>query len=115
MMSRKRRVKYHVRRRLFLNRDPNFPAYIIGIVQDTRDIPGDDPDESWKWGDIELKLGDCYRRVSLSFDMETREERANSLFKIRRLAEIVNAMREAIEVEVTSIDARPEKQNKKEE
>jgi hypothetical protein len=114
-MSGKRRVKYHVRRRLFLNRDPNFPAYVIGIVQDTRDIPDADSDEPWKWGDIELKLGDCYRRVSFSFDMETREERANSLYKIRRLAEIVNTVREAIEIEVTSINARPEKQNKKEE
>lgn len=114
-MSGKRRVKYHVRRRLFLNRDPNLPAFVIGIVQDTRDIPSDDADESWKWGDIELKLGDCNRRVSLTFDMDTARDRSNSLYKIRRLAEIVGAVREAIEIEVASIGARPDVEVKKEE
>ena len=113
-MSGKRRVKYHVRRRLFLNRDPQFPAYIIGIVEDTRVIPDDEPNE-WKWGDIELELGDCNRRVSFDFNMDTPQGRANSLYKIRRLAEVVCAMREAIETEVASIGARPDAPDNKEE
>ena len=38
--------------------------------------------------------------------MDTRENRANSLYKIRRLAAIVNAVREAIEIEAKAIDER---------
>lgn len=114
-MSGKRRVKYHVRRRLFLNRNPYYPAYIIGIVQDTRSISDDDPNQPWKRGTVELELGDCNRRVSFDFDMDTARDRSNSLYKIRRLAEIVNAVREAIEIEVGSINARPDVEVKEEE
>ena len=105
-MARKGRTRYRVRRRKFLNRDQEMPAFIIGIVEDTSPIPDDDKDESWKWGDIELKLGDCYDRVSFEFRMSTRDERANSLHKINLLAETLNAIRDAIEAEVHSINAR---------
>jgi hypothetical protein len=104
-MSRKRRTKYHIRRRLFLNRDPELPAFVIGVVEDTRDLPNEDPD--WQWGTIELCFGDCYRRVSFDFNLSTPEERAAGLYKIRRLAEVVEAVREAIEVEAASRAARP--------
>ena len=107
-MSRKRRTKYHVRRRQFLNLDPTLPAFVIGVVQDTRDIPDEDPAQSWRWPTVELSFGDCYRRVSLDFDMETPEERAASLYKIRKLAEVVSAVRDAIELEAASRDKRPE-------
>ena|ERR1051326_5973351 len=113
-MARTRRVKYHVRRRLFLNRDSELPAFIIGVVEDTRDIPDDAPKQPWKCGTIILDMGDCYRRVSFSFDMATQRNRADSLYKIRRLAEVVNAVRDAIEIEAASINARPEVQDKKE-
>jgi hypothetical protein len=72
-MSQKRKTKYHVRKRLFLNRDEEYPAFIIGIVEDTSDLPNDDDD--WKWGKIELKLGDCYRHISFDFNMDTRRSR----------------------------------------
>lgn len=104
-MSRKRRTKYYVRRRLFLNRDPEFPAFVIGVVEDTRDLP--DEDTQWQWGTIELCFGDCYRRVSFDFNLSTPEERAAGLYKIRRLAEVVDAVREAIELEAASRAARP--------
>lgn len=110
-MSQKRKTKYHVRKRLFLNRDEDLPALIIGIVEDTSEIPNDD--ESWKWGTIELKIGDCYRRVSFDFNMETRAERAASLYKINRLAEVVNAVRDAIRAEADSINKRPPIKKKK--
>jgi hypothetical protein len=105
-MSQNRKTKYHVRKRLFLNRDAELPAYIIGIVEDTSEIPNDDSD--CKCGTIELKLSDCYRRVSFDFYMETREERTNSLYKINRIAEVVNAVRDAIETEVRSLNKHPE-------
>jgi hypothetical protein len=104
--------KYHVRKRLFLNRDEDLPALIIGIVEDTSEIPNENEDD-WKWGTIELKIGDCYRRVSFDFNMDTRENRANSLYKINRLAEVVNAVRDAIQTEVDSINKRPPIKKKK--
>jgi hypothetical protein len=97
---------------LFLNRDEDLPALIIGIVEDTSEIPNENEDD-WKWGTIELKIGDCYRRVSFDFNMDTRENRANSLYKINRLAEVVNAVRDAIQTEVDSINKRPPIKKKK--
>ena len=104
-MSKKQRTKYHVRKRIFLNRDLDMRAMAIGIVEDTREIPNDNED-GWKWGTIELTLGDCYRQVSYDFNLSSKENRANSLYKIRRIAEIVNAVRDAIELEAKSIDER---------
>jgi hypothetical protein len=106
-MPRKRRLKYHVRRRQFLNRDPELPAFVIGVVEDTREMPDEDPQQSWRWGTIELSFGDCYRRVSFDFDLSTPEGRAAGLYKIRRLAEVVEAVREAVEQEAASRAARP--------
>jgi len=106
-MAQKPRAKYRVRIRRFLNRDPQYPAFIIGIVEDTSDIPDDDVNQSWNWGDIQLDLGDCFRRVSFDFSMSTPEERADSLYKINQIAETVNAVRAAIEKEVHSRNARP--------
>ncbi len=106
-MVRKPCKKFRARRRLFLNRDAEFPAFVIGVVEDTSPIPDDDEEQSWKWGDVVLDLGDCYRRISFDFEMDTKRKRANSLYKIRRIAEVVNAVRDAIEAEVASIDARP--------
>ena len=101
--------RYYVRRREFLNEDPEWHAFIIGIVQDTRQIPDDDPEHAWTNGTIVLDLADCDDRVSFYFDMRNRCARANSLQKINLLAEVVNAVREAIELEVESRNARPVK------
>lgn len=102
-MSKK--IKYHVRKRIFLNRHLDMKAFAIGIVQDTREIPNG-TEEDWKWGEIQLTLGDCSRHVSFDFNLNTKSERKNSLHKIRRIAAIVNAVLAAIEAEAESIDAR---------
>lgn len=104
-MSKKRRVKYHVRKRMFLNRDLDMRAFAIGIVEDTREIPTED-ENGWNSAWIELVLADCYRHVSFDFNLNTKESRADSLYKIRRIAAIVNAVRDAIETEAKSIDER---------
>ena len=104
-MSKVRRTKYHVRKRIFLNRDLNMRAYAIAIVEDTREIPDED-ENNWNSGWIELVLSDCYRHVSYDFDLRSSELRADSLYKIRRLASIVNAVREALEIEAKSIEKR---------
>ncbi len=101
--------RYYVRRREFLNEDPDLPAFIIGIVEDTRHIRDDDPNQRWNEGTISLDLADCSRRVSFYFNMYDAAERANSLRKISIIAEVVNAVREAIALEVESRNARPVK------
>ena len=109
-MSGPRTPRYHVRRREFLNEDPEMPAYVIGVVQDTSEIPDDD-EQDWKWGSIVLDFGDCTRRVSFNFDLSDEAERANSLRKINIIAEVVNSVRDAIAKEVVSRNARPHVQD----
>jgi len=103
-MSKKQRTKYHVRRRIFLNRDLDMRAFAIGIVEDMTEMPDNENNDYTGW--IELVLADCNRHVSFDFNLETKVDRANSLYKIRRIAGIVNAVREAIEIEVKQIEAR---------
>lgn len=98
---------YYVRRREFLNEYKDLPAFIIGIVEDTRQIPDDDPKRSWDNGTITLDFADCYRRVSFDFAMYDAEERANSLRKITLIAEVVSAVRHGIALEVESRNERP--------
>ena len=107
-MSEERTTRYHVRRREFLNDDPELSAFIIGVVEDTRELP-DDPEDHWKWGTVVLDLADCSRRVSFDFDLNDAASRANSLRKVNLIAEVVNAVRDAIAVEVESRNARPAK------
>lgn len=97
--------KYHVQERTFLNKMTGMRAYVIGVVEDTRDIP-DCYEDGWKWGQIELKIADCYEEISLEFNLSTKEERENSLHKIRKLAEIIVLVRDAIQIEADSIEAR---------
>lgn len=105
-MSEEISERYYVQRREFLNEDPYWPAFIIGIVEDTREIPDDDPEQGWTNGTMMLDLADCERRVSFYFDMRTKCERANSLRKIKLIAEVVNAVGVAIALEVESLNAR---------
>jgi hypothetical protein len=106
-MSEEISGRYHVRRREFLNEDPELPAFIIGVVEDTRAIP--DEDDGWTNGDIVLDFADCNRRIAFYFNMHNAAERANSLRKITIIAEVVDAVRDAIALEVASRNARPVK------
>ena len=105
-MGEARSSRYHVKRRQFLNEDPEMPAFIIGVVEDTSEI-ADEDDERWKWGTIVLDLADCSRTVSFDFAMCDEQERANSLRKITIIADVVNAVREGIAREVASRNSRP--------
>lgn len=104
-MSSKNRTKYHVRKRIFLNRDLEMRAFAVAIVEDTRSIPNEE-ESSWQYGTIQLNFADCYRHVSFDFSMDTKENRRDSLYKIRRIAQIVNAVRDALEIEAKSIESR---------
>ena len=106
-MSEEVTESYYVRRREFLNEYEEWPGFIIGIVEDTRAIPDDQP-RRWQNGQIMLDLADCQRRISFCFQMFDADARANSLRKINLIAEVVNAVREGIALEVESRNARPE-------
>lgn len=97
-MSKK--TKYHLRKRIFLNRFHDMPAFVIAIVEDTRDTADV---EDKKRGEIELSLADCNDRISFYFNLSSARQRANSLLKIKRLAETINDFRKAIEAEAESI------------
>ena len=102
-------TRFHVKRREFLNEDEAMPGFVIGIVQDTSAIP--DNNDAWRYGTIILDFGDCYRRVSFSFDLSEEIPRQESLKKINTIAEVVNAVRDAIEKEIESRNGRPETAN----
>ena len=97
--------KYHVQKREFLNQKPDMRAYVMAVVEDTRDIRQECEDE-WKWGEITLKLADCVAEISYEFDLSDPFERDNSLYKIRKLAEVINAVRDALEIEAKDIESR---------
>lgn len=97
--------KYHLQERAFLNKKPDMRAYILACVEDTREID-QTMDEMWKWGHIELPLADCVEEISFEFDLSDRIERENSLYKARKLAEVVIAFRDALEVEARDIESR---------
>lgn len=94
------KTKYHIRKRIFLNRFQDLPAFIIAIVEDTREMKAA---EEKKRGEIELSLADCSDRISFYFNLNNAEQRRNSREKIRRLAETINEFRAALELEIDSI------------
>jgi len=97
--------KYHVRERTFLNLHADMRAYIIAIVEDTRHIQTCCRDHRYR-GEIVLKMSDCFDDIALDFDLSNKEERENSLFKIRKIVEVLTAFRDAIESEAISIENR---------
>jgi hypothetical protein len=109
-MSTETTARYHVRRREFLNEATEAAAFIIAVVEDTREI-SDENEDDWKWATIQLDLGDCYRRVSFEFCLNDPAERTNSLRKINLLADIINQVRDAIEIECESKAKRPHVQH----
>ena len=97
--------KYHVRERTFLNVKTDMRAYIIAIVEDTRHIQTCCRDHRY-CGELVLKMSDCFDDIALDFDLSTKDERENSLFKIRKLVEVMTAFRDAIELEAESAASR---------
>ena len=97
--------KYHVERREFLNQFTDMRAYVIGIVEDTR-AKHECCESKKDRSEIVLRIADCSEEIDLWFDVRTERDRENSLYKIRQLADVVVEMREAIELEVRSIEER---------
>lgn len=104
-------TKYHVEKRLFLNRDKSMSGFIVAMVEDTTHL-SDDDNTARTGGYIHLSLSDCNRKIYFSFDLEDRFERAASLYKIRRMAKVINAFKDALEKEAEAIRKRPKLKNK---
>ena len=97
--------KFHVNERAFLNLPTNLRAYIIAFVEDTDPYPAC-CEEYREGGHISLRIADCYNEIDLYFDLSTARERENSLYKARKLADILARFRDAIEAEVKAIEVR---------
>ena len=100
--------KYHMRRREFLNLEPSLRAYVIAVVEDEREknVEVKNKDDDYDSVDISLRIADCHNEIWLYFDLNTAEERENSLYKIRTLAEVICEFKRAIELEIEVINAR---------
>lgn len=100
--------KYHVQRREFLSKLPEWSAYVIAVVEDARERhvgnPGDD--EYGEYQEINLRISDGSKEVALYFDLNTLEERENTLEMLGRLAEVIDEFKKAVEAEVAVISAR---------
>ncbi|MBK6751943.1 MAG: hypothetical protein KA956_03775 [Pyrinomonadaceae bacterium] len=97
--------KFHVRERTFLNLHADMRAYIIAIVEDTRHIHSCCRNHRYH-GEIVLKMSDCFDDIALDFDLSNKDERENSLFKIRKIVEVLTAFRDALEIEAASFEDR---------
>ena len=97
--------KYHVQKRELLNLHTDMRAYVIGIVEDTRDIKICCENSETR-SEIILKIADCSDEIDLWFDLRTPIERENSLHKISKLAEAIISVRDAIEGEVVSMNEK---------
>lgn len=96
--------KYHVQRREFLNQFTTWRAYVIASVEDSSDIVAccHDNHES----NVHFELASCSDEIELHFSLSTAMDRENSLYKANKLAEVVNAFRDAIEKEIVIINER---------
>ena len=95
--------KYHIRKRMFLNRDLGMPAVIVAIVEDTSKTQGKTQDD-FVYGEISLSLSDCYRQISYDFCLESKNGRKAALHKIGRIADTINAFRDALKKEIELIE-----------
>ena len=97
--------KYHVQRREFLNLFTTWRAYVIASVEDSSDMTscceGHRNDS-----EVHFEIASCHDEIELHFSLATTEDRENSLHKANKLAEVVNAFRDAIEKEVGIINER---------
>lgn len=97
--------KFHVNERAFLNLQSNLRAYIIAYVEDTSPYPAC-CEEYREGGQISLRIADCYNEIDLYFDLSTARERENSLYKAKKLADVLASFRDAIEAESKAIEER---------
>ena len=98
--------KYHVQKKEFLNKFATWRAYIIASVEDSSGAVQCCNDHSEVGGHVFFELASCHDEIELHFSLATHDDRENSLYKANKLAEVINAFRDAIEKEVAIINER---------
>lgn len=97
--------KYHLQKREFLNIYPTWRAYVIASVEDTSDVVSC-CEEHRDGSEVYFEVASCHNDLELHFSLATAQDRENSLYKANKLAEVVNAFRDAIEKEIGVINER---------
>lgn len=97
--------KYHVQKREFLNLFPTWRAYVIASVEDSSDV-ATCCDDHRADSEVFFEIASCSNELELHFSLATAKDRENSLHKANKLAEVVNAFRDALEKEVGIINER---------
>lgn len=97
--------KFHVQKREFLNLYTNWRAYLIATVQDTSEVTSC-CEEHRSGSEVFFEIASCHDEIELHFSLATAEDRENSMHKANKLAEVVNAFRDAIEKEIGIINER---------
>lgn len=97
--------KFHIQRREFLNKFTTWRAYIIASVQNSSDTLSC-CQEHGEESRVFFEIASCHDEIELHFSLATGEDRDNSLYKANKLAEVVNAFRDAIEKEIEIINER---------
>ena len=97
--------KYHVREKTFLSLDKDERDYVVAVVEDAREkhLSCANSDVG---SEISLSIADWRHEIEFYFDIDTVEERENTLHKVRALAEVINSFRRAVEAEIEVINAR---------
>lgn len=99
-------TKYHVQKREFLNEFTTWRAYIIASVEDTSEAVSCCSKHNNVNSHVFFEIASCTDEIELHFSLSTAEDRDNSLYKANKLAEVVNAFRDAIEKEIAVINER---------
>ncbi len=95
--------KYRMYERRFLNRRGFYSsAFVLASVEDTSAGEGSEQHTP----EVELRIGDCNRSISLEFDLYGADDRRNSLEKIDHLVFVLSAFRDALREEADLRDAR---------
>lgn len=102
--------KYHVQKREFLNKYTNWRAYVIASVEETSEQAPCCEDHR-EGSEVFFEIASCHDEIELHFSLSTAEDRENSLYKASKLAEVVNAFRDAIEKEIRIVDERQSTQH----
>ncbi len=88
-------TEYRMYRREFLNQEGcESTASVFATVNKTTSR------KKWDYCDLTLKISDCSRMISLSFDVGDEKERQNSLKKVEKLQDVLAEFKRALKLEM---------------
>jgi hypothetical protein len=99
--------KYRVRRRFWLNRDPDWHGFMVIEVRDNTprlDKAARKKERCWHYGPS-FTLADCGKKIELDFSLDKAVDRKRSIRKINLIVDALNEFREALLAEVEVAEA----------